>query len=244
MVELYRNIGLWEGNFVQITCISAANTKLIGDNSTSIKVCNLINDIIKKNNSIDVTVKIIPLVNYDIKPCILCGKCYSNSKCIYDEAFNELYDNICKSDGFFFVVPHYSPVPSKLLMVFEKINEIIYAGWINNPNIKIPFAGKPVGIIGHGGAQGSETVLKYYHDNLVTPVARTLESLSFEIVGVNEDFPKGAVFGLKDGNCIRKVQNSIFPEIIEDWTLIQERITPLIKNVIEKLSYINRNKDF
>lgn len=220
---------------MQITCISAANTKLLGDNSTSIKVCNLIKDIIDKENGSDITVKVIPLVNYDIKPCILCGNCYKDSKCIYDDAFNEIYDNICKSDGFFFVVPHYSPIPSKLLMLFEKINEIIYAGWINNPNINIPFSKKPAGIIGHGGCEGNEKLLKYYHDNLVAPVANTLASLSFKIVGVNDEFSKGAVFGLRDNNCIRKVDNSIFPEIVQDWNLIEERITPLIKNVMKSI---------
>jgi hypothetical protein len=121
-------------------------------------------------------------------------------------------------------------------MVFEKINEIIYAGWINNPNISVPFEGKPVGIIGHGGSYGSEAVLKNYHDNLVTPVANTLTSLSFDVIGVNEEFPKGAVFGLKDHNCIRKTEGSIFPEIVEDWELIEERITPLIKNFMGRLN--------
>lgn len=219
---------------MQITCISAANTKLLGDNSTSIKVCNLIRNIINRENT-DITVNVIPLVNYDIKTCILCGNCYKDSKCIYDDAFNEIYDNICKSDGLFFVVPHYSPIPSKLLMVFEKINEIIYAGWINNPNIKIPFRRKPVGIIGHGATKESEKILKYYHDQLVTPVANALTSLSFKVVGVNDEFLKGAVFGLRDDNCIRKADNSIFPEIVEDWKLIEERITPLIKNVMESV---------
>lgn len=34
-------------------------------------------------------------------------------------------------------------------MIFKKINEIVYSGWLSNLDIKIPFERKPVGIIEH-----------------------------------------------------------------------------------------------
>lgn len=223
------------GIIVIITCISASNTKLIKEKSTSTKVCYLIKDMVLKEYEDNVSVNVISLMDYDIKPCILCGGCSETDNCIYDKEFNKIYSELLKSDGIFFVVPHYSPIPSKLIMVFEKINEILYASWIKDSECKSPLSNKAVGIIGHGGMGENEKVLRYYHDNLITPVANTLESLSFNIIGVNDSFPKGVAFGLKDNSCLKKVDNSIFPEIIQDWITIEDRIRPLIENVIEKV---------
>jgi hypothetical protein len=123
-------------------------------------------------------------------------------------------------------------------MIFEKINEITYAGWLNDPKYLSPFFNKSICIIGHGGMVEGEDTLKYYHDYLITPIANTLKALSFNIVKLNDDFPNGVPFGLKDNSCIVKAENSIFPEIIQDWEKIEERIKPIvingIKSVVEK----------
>ncbi len=219
-----------------ITCISASNTKLMDKKSTSTKVCYLIKDMIVKYDKEDISVDIIPLMDYDIKPCIFCGGCFETSDCVYDKEFNRVFSELLKSDGIFFVVPHYSPIPSKLIMIFEKINEILYANWIKDAKYKSPLSNKPVGIIGHGGMVENDKVLKYYHDNLITPVADTLASLSFNIVGIDDRFPKGVAFGLKDDSCLKKVDNFIFPEINQDWVTIEGRIKPLIENVMTKVN--------
>ena len=215
-----------------VSCISASNTKLIGEDSASTKVCKLISDIIHEDYSMEIDVNIIPLMDYDIIPCNLCGKCFKNMSCVYDEAFNRFFSLLLKSDAIFFVVPHYSPIPSKLIITFEKINEIVYAGWLNDSEFKFPLNKIPVGIIGHGGMAENDEVLNYYHEHLVTPVARTLKSLSFNVIGANDQFSNGAVFGLKDDTCLRKAENSIFPEIIHDWMSIKSRIKPLVNNII------------
>ncbi len=213
---------------MKIACISASNSKLADGKSTSIRVCNMIKDIILKETGEDIEVDIIALKDYDIKPCILCGACYSNGLCIYDEDFNKLLKALECVQGMFLVVPHYSPIPSKLLMIFEKVNEITYAGWINDPGYQSPFSDMRVGIIGHGGMVDNEANVKYYHDNLVTPVANTLKALSFLVVQPNNEYPNGVCFGLKDDTCIKKSESSVFPDIIQDWGMIEERIKPLI----------------
>jgi multimeric flavodoxin WrbA len=195
----------------------------------------MIGEIIKKDFKETIEVKTVPLVNYNFKPCILCGSCSKTGACIYDEDFNDIYSLMGKSDAIFFVVPHYSPIPSKLIMIFEKINEIMYAGWVNDQNYTAPITEKIVGIIGHGGCPENDKILKYYHDNLITPVARTLKSLSFDVMGVSEEFKYGTAFGLKDENCCKKVEDTVFPKIIQDWELIEKRIKPLVKNVIDKV---------
>ncbi len=218
---------------MKITCISASNTKLKGNNSTSTKVCFLIKEILSKAIKKPITVDIVPLMDYEISTCMLCGDCYESNKCLYDNDFNTVMNKLQDSHAIFIVVPHYSPIPAKLIMIFEKINEILYASWLNNPKYQSPLKNLPVGIIGHGGMAETSNNLKYYHDNLVAPVANTLKSLSFKIVGLDEKFTNGVVFGLKDNTCIKKVKDSVFPEIIQDWSKIEGRVTPLIKNVID-----------
>jgi len=219
---------------MQITCISASNTVSKKDQSTSTRVCNLIKDQILEENE-EIKVCIEPLMNYDLKPCILCGKCCDIDKCLYDENFNKLYRLVKSSDAIFFVVPHYSPIPSKLIMIFEKMNEILYANWIKDSTYLSPFKNIPIGIIGHGGMPETKETLDYYHNHLVIPIANTLRSLTFNVIGVDEVYQHGAVFGLKDDHCIKKDANHIFPNIIQDYEMIKKRIEPLVVNVLSKI---------
>lgn len=223
------------GNKMRLTCVSASNTRLSSDKSTSINVCNKIKEIILRETKEEAIIDIIPLRDYDIKPCNLCGACSKAGYCIYDEDFNKLLKILQATQGIILVVPHYSPIPAKLIMIFEKMNEITYAGWLNNPDYQTPFNNKSIGIIGHGGMVENEEILRYYHDHLITPVALTLKALSFNVIKMNDEFPNGVTFGLSDDSCLKKVDNSIFPEIIQDWTLIEERIKPFVINVINSI---------
>lgn len=220
---------------MKIKCISASNTKRMGDKSASTNVCQMIKNNISAIHNGIAEVDILPLMDYDLKPCILCGDCSASGHCPYDDAFNKIFDQIVDADGLFFVIPHYSPIPSKLLILFEKINEILYAKWIHDPEYISPLNGKPVGIVGHGGMVETEAVLKYYHEQLVTPVANTLKSLSFKPIPCDDQFPNGAVFGLKDDACIYKVEGKLFPDIRQDWMSIDARIKPLIENFIKEI---------
>lgn len=221
---------------MRIACVSASNTRLGEDKSTSINVCNKIKEIILNETKEEDFIDIIPLKDYDIKPCILCGACSKKGQCIYDEDFNKLLRILEKAQGIFLVVPHYSPIPAKLIMIFEKINEITYAGWLNDPEYQSPFYNKSIGIIGHGGMVESKDNLKYYHDHLVTPVAQTLKALSFNVIKLNDNYPNGVTFGLSDESCLKKVENKVFPDIAQDWTMIEKRIKPLVLNVIQSIS--------
>ena len=216
---------------MKIVCVSASNTQLPDNKSTSIAVCYLIKEIIHHDINEETIVDVVALRDYHLKSCILCGACFEKGDCIYDEDFNHLLKQLEDAQGIFLVVPHYSPIPAKLMMALEKVNEITYTAWLNDPNYQSPFYNKPVGIIGHGGMVESEANLSYYHDHLVTPVANTLKSLSFNVVRPNEVFENGITFGLKDESCLKKVENEVFPDIIQDWQMIEERIKPLITNV-------------
>ena len=216
---------------MNILCVSASNTLAMGENSASTKVCKIIKDYLNKQHQDEVSIEIIQLVDATLIPCILCGACAKTGKCPYDEAFNSIYAKIIAADGIYLVVPHYSTIPAKLTMIFEKINETLYAGWINEPLFQAPIKNKPIGIIGHGGMTENDKVLKYYHDYLITPIANTLRSLSFKVVGANNEFANGIPFCLLSDDCIKKTEDSIFPSIIHDWDYIGARIQQLIENV-------------
>jgi multimeric flavodoxin WrbA len=220
---------------MKIICISASNTISQGNSSASVKTCNLIKEIIQNDIQPGTEVEVLPLRDYDIRPCILCGSCNESARCVYDAAFNDLLGKLEAADAVFFVVPHYSPFPAKLIMIFEKINEIVYAGWLNNPEFSSPLRNKPVGIVGHGGMVEDENSLRYYREHLVAPVANTLKSLGFRVIGVNDDSPDGTAFGLKDEGCLKKSNHSIFPDIVQDWTMIEARVKPLIQNVMREI---------
>lgn len=218
---------------MKILCISASNTQHRGLNSTSVKVCSLIEKIVVEMYS-DAEIEILTLMNQRIKFCLLCGDCGEEGLCPYDKDFNEIYARMKDADRLFLVVPHYSPIPSKLLALFEKINEITYANMLKIPQFESPLNGKVAGIVGHGGMAESPESLQYYHEALIKPIANTLKTCGFRVVGLDQDFPLGAPFGLEDDSCIQPRADAAFPDIMQNWELIEKRIRPLIENVLKQ----------
>jgi multimeric flavodoxin WrbA len=217
---------------MKLICISASNTRLIGNNSTSIKVGDLIKKITYKQVMDRVDVQVLPLVDYNLETCILCGNCNISNRCVYDKEFNRLLNMIEEADGIVFIVPHYSPIPAKLIMMFEKLNEIMYSGWLKNSEYRASWSNKPVAVIGHGAMVESLESLSYYYDQLVARVADTLRSLTFQIIGANDEHPNGVCFGLKNETCLRTREDAVFPDIQQDWEMIEERIEPLVQRLL------------
>lgn len=213
-----------------VTCISASNIKHAGDNSTSTKVCYLLNDMLKAKEGNSIEVQIIRLVDYEMNPCIGCGKCYKKNECIHDDSFNDIYSKVIKSDGLFIVAAHYAPIPSKLSILLEKMEQIAFLPRFHNDDDRSPLYKKPVGIIGHGG--GTEEIIKGYKGVVLNTIANALSfPIEMDIVGESDEWPNGIVFPIKE---VIKDKESIFPIQNYDWEDIKARIRPLFDNVIEK----------
>jgi len=223
---------------MKILCISASNSANMGENSTSVRVCNLIKKIIGAKDP-DIEVETIQLMKEKINFCLLCGDCYEDSECPYDQAFNSLYSKLKNSDAYFWVIPHYAPLPSKLLALFEKMNEILYCDLIKIPHFLSPFEDKPAAIIAHGDMVESTDTLKYYHEAVIKPVANTLTSFGFDVVKYSDEYPNGIAFGIMDESCVRYNDVSVFPEIIHNWDIIEERIYPLISEIVSSISTLS-----
>lgn len=215
-----------------IICISASNIKHAGENSTSLKACHLIKEMIKTKTAKDVDVEIIPLVNYELTPCIGCGTCFNQESCIHDSAFNQIYDKLTKANGLFIISAHYAPIPSKLAMLLEKIEQLAFLKRFNDENYRSPLFEKPVGIIAHGG--GTEEIIKYYKGPVLDSIWNALSyPVEMNVIGMNDEQKNGVTIPVKS---VKKAMSSIFPIQEYDWTDIELRLNPLVNNVLEKVA--------
>lgn len=217
---------------MNIICISASNIKHAGDTSTSLIACKLIKEIINRSNidnaHAQANVEIISLVDYELKPCIGCGLCFKHERCIEDNAFNDINNRLSKADALFIVAAHYAPIPAKLSMLLEKIEQLAFLKRFHNEDYRAPLFGKPVGIVGHGG--GTEEIIEYYKAPVVDTIWNALSyPVEMNVIGVDNEQPHGIVFSVKRVN---KDENSIYPIQEYDWNDIEQRLKPLINNVL------------
>lgn len=215
---------------MKILCISASNSRKNNEESVSYNVMARVKKSIETKG--DHEVKLLSLKDYDIAPCQLCGDCSKTEKCTFDGGFNEVLHHMKHVDRMLFVVPHYSPIPSKLIALFEKINEITYAGWLNDPSYISPVQGKAFAVIGHGGMTESPEVLTHYQEAIVKPVSRTLMSLGLRPIKPESADSPADVFGLSNDACLKSVHGQIFPDIIIDWDKVEARLEPLIDSFV------------
>jgi hypothetical protein len=175
----------------------------------------------------EVEVEILSLVDYHPVPCRVSGKCFFNGECAYDPDFNEIYTRLRHADAIFLVCPHYAPIPSKLVIVLEKLQEMTFLNYSSDPGYSSPLAHKPVGLIGHGGQ--TEEALPYYRQALLEPLSNAVSSIGMHVISP-DGVDKGIVFGIKR---IESQTDSIFVKLEHDWDMIRERVTPLVEKVAE-----------
>jgi multimeric flavodoxin WrbA len=217
---------------MKVACISAANIECARGHSASVRACELVREQILEAHP-GAQVEIIPLIDYDLVPCRMCGGCVKTERCAHDHGFNQVFEKMIAADGMIVVVPHYAPLPSKLMILFEKIEEIAYLKWCQDQAYHFPLASKAAGVIGHGGQETSDQVLAYYKRVLVEPVAAALCSVGMRVIGAGDDCPSGVAFGIRS---LSKRDESIFVDIQHDWDDVRKRIAPLVKQFGAALS--------
>lgn len=218
---------------MRITCISASNVQKMRGRSASTRACELVRDIAIREKGGEIDVKVIPLVDHELRPCTMCGECFTADRCVYDDEYNAIYQEMAHSDGVVIVVPHYAPLPAKLMILFEKLQERVFLLSFNNQSGRFPLQGRPAAVIAHGGMNEDGKVLEYYDKALLEPVAGALRSCGMEIVDGGKDWPRGVAFGIKD---LRRNGEERLPVIEHDWDAIQRRLEPLVINLVERIS--------
>jgi multimeric flavodoxin WrbA len=215
---------------MKVVCISASNMKSAGENGTSVRVCRIIGKIITKDVK-NAQIEIIRLVDVELSPCTGCGDCFKTSRCCNDNNFNNMYAKIVQSDALFIVSPHYAPIPAKLSMLLEKMEQIAFLPWFHDHSYESKVYKKPVGLIAHGGGSNKQT-LRSYKGMVLDTISNALQTIMMDVVSLNEEWPNGVVFPIKE---VHREDAGVFPIQIYDWTDVESRMTPLVKRVMEKV---------
>jgi multimeric flavodoxin WrbA len=215
---------------MRILTISAANMVHAKKESISLEACLIIEKIIKtKLAGNDMQMENIRLVDAALSPCTGCGKCFKMNKCWHDDCFNNIYTRIAQSDALFIVSPHYAPIPARLCMLLEKMEQISFLNRFHDINY-YPLVHKiPVGIIAHGGGS-TEAALRSYKEMVLDTIANALRTIMMEVVGLNEEWPTGVAFPVKE---VLRDEDGAFPVQLYDRADIENRLTPLVLRVVE-----------
>jgi multimeric flavodoxin WrbA len=211
---------------MKVVCLSASNISPARQHSASTHTCELIRNLLAEIQP-SIEVEIVPLIDYAMKPCRMCGECLPTLRCSQDEDFNQVHDRLQSAEAVFLVCPHYAPIPSKVMILLEKLEEMAYLKYCQDNTSLTPLHGKPIGIIAHGGQ--TEEALPYYKTALLDPLANAFASVQMRVIGAGEKWPNGVTFGIKS---LTMPTDSIFVTIGHDWQVIRQRIQPLVENVI------------
>ena len=211
---------------MKILSISATNIQHSQKNSMSLLLCNKIAEFL---NCKEIQCEVIDLRDYTLHPCIGCGKCFSSKRCSADSDFNKIYNKITRSDGIYFISPHYAPIPAKLSMVLEKMEQITFLHWWKDNTYKSELYGLPAGIISHGG--GSDWALKSYKAMVNDTIANALDTIQCKVVPYDEEWNTGISIPVQ-----RVMEDSdIFPIQEYDWPMIDQKIKDYIEIFLRKI---------
>lgn len=211
---------------MKVLCISASNILHSKANSISQSLCSKISEILLEK---EILCEIVDLREYLLQPCIGCGKCFESKRCCMDTAFNTIYEKVIESDALFFISPHYAPIPAKLCMVLEKMEEITFLHWWKDNNYKSEVYGIPTGIISHGGA--SDWALKSYKAMVNDTIANALDTIQCKAVPYNSEWSTGISLP------VQRVleEDGIFPIQEYDWNLLTQSLRDYIELVLKEV---------
>lgn len=217
-----------EESVVHVIAVSGANIRHqpVG---TSVQLAdNMLN--ILKGIRPDISGEVVALVNKEIAPCIGCGGCIGSASCVIKDDFSDIYAKLMSADGLVFVAPHYAPIPAKLCALLERVESIAFLNRWGDSTWSSPLGGKPVALIGHGGAAG-DAMQRFYHDVVLIPLKNALGyPVEAEIVKVAAWPHIGVVTGpstVKEGER--------FPIQEFDWDDITTKLTPLAAALVTAL---------
>jgi len=196
-------------------------------------MAELMIDLVKQQHPL-ATGEVVALVNKVIEPCIGCGCCVKNGACVIPDDFSSIYNKISLADGIVFVAPHYAPIPAKLCALLERIESIAFLNRWNDPAWSPPLQGKPVVLIGHGGAVGDD-MQKFYNDVVLIPLKNALGyPVEAQIVRVEEWPYIGVITGPSAVH-----EGGIFPIQEFNWQDIEKKFVPLAASLCRAINVTN-----
>lgn len=217
---------------MRLLCISAANVEPFRQQSASTHACLMAAELAARHAAVEC--EILALIDYELNPCRMCGSCLDSERCCRDAAFNQVYHRMQSADAVLLVVPQYAPIPSKVAMLCEKLQEITFLNYCRDEQYRGPLYQKPLAVAAHGGQ--TNEALPYYYQSLATPVAKALAGVGMRVVGASDKMPYGAAFGIRS---LQMPAEGIFCTIEHDWEDVRSRLTPLVENLIAAVGSSN-----
>ena len=196
-------------------CISASNMVRSSGQSISLQICRKIASVLERGQS---SCEILDLRDFPLSPCTGCGGCFNSRRCCQDAAFNGIYDKLAATDALFIVSPHYAPIPAKLCMLLEKMEEITFLHWWKDSAYQSELDHLPTGVISHGG--GGDWALQSYKAMVNDTIANALETIQCTLVPYDEEWNTGISLPV---SAVQQ-RDSIFPLQEYDWPSADEKI--------------------
>ena len=150
---------------------------------------------------------------------------------VFQQSFGFIEREVLRlaSDGLFLVSPHYAPIPAKLSMVLEKMEEITFLHWWKDNTYQSEVYHLPVGIISHGG--GSDWALNSYKAMVNDTIANALDTIQCKVIPHNSQWNTGISFPVQ--RVLEK--DDIFPIQEYDWHLIMRKLTEYTEMVLKEI---------
>jgi hypothetical protein len=213
------------GRMKKLLCISASNI-LFAKKSTSTEICKIIMDHVTD----DYEKEILELRNINLLPCNGCGTCYQKKRCNNDLIFNKIYEKIISCNVIFIISPHYAPIPAKLCMLLEKMEQISFLHWGKDNNYKSEVNGIIAGIISHGG--GSDWALESYRAMVNDTIANAFDTIQIKTIPFSEKWKTGISIPVK---TVKYYKYNVFPCQEYDWETINKNVKEYVDIVFNYL---------
>ncbi|MCM1135522.1 MAG: NAD(P)H-dependent oxidoreductase [Clostridium sp.] len=204
-------------------CISASNITHSREQSTSYRISKIVANVFAEKG---ISCRILDLRKAELTPCTGCGRCYAEKRCCRDKIFNRIYEEMAAADYHFFVAPHYAPIPAKLCMLLEKMEQITFLHWWKDNSYQSELCGRLAGIISHGG--GDERAVESYKAMVNDTIANALDTVQVKVVPFNSKWNTGVALPVKE--VLRK--ESIFPVQEYDWKMVEETVRAYVEVVV------------
>ncbi len=137
-------------------------------------------------------------------------------------------DKIIHADYIFFISPHYAPIPAKLSMILEKMEQITFLHWWKDNTYKSEVYNIPAGIISHGG--GSDWALQSYKAMVNDTIANALDTIQLKVISYNDSWNTGIALPVE--NIIQ--EDDIFPIQEYNWPNIDVLLCKYVETILQE----------
>lgn len=205
-------------------CILASNKRDDQGKSISYYICKKIFAALDKKG---ISCEILNLRGYALSPCAGCEGCREGEECGKDKEFNRAYEKLSSADYLFFISPQSIPLPAKLCMLLEKLEQLASAQTYCDYNGQSELHGKLAGIISYGkGDKWTSEDCKVMVNDTVSAV---LASLGLKVVPYNSQWNTGislTVRNIPTGNETLLVKE-------HDWKMMEETVKRYVEVVVQ-----------